>query len=144
MILYASIGKFAAAIHTGIKALRDLGMKIPLQPTTLDFARELLLYKWYMMNKNIEDLLQLPEMEDVRQKKISELLARLCYVTMSASPGLYSFIVVKTGNFALRYGNSESSPVEHLGYGITAGSIFGNYEAGESYSRVSIQLAEKI
>jgi histidine kinase len=143
MILYAGIGEFGGAINTGVKALRDLGLRIPVHPTVLDFAGELFLFKWYMLGKNIENLLHLPEMENVRLKKISELLTRLCYITMSTSPELYSFIIVKTGNFALRYGNSEVSPVGYLGYGITAGTVFGNYEAGERYSRISIQLAEK-
>ena len=75
-----------------------------------------------MRNKSIEDLLLLPDMKDERLIKVSELLSRLCYVTMSTFPELYSFIVVKTGNFAVRHGNSELSSVGYLGYGITAGS----------------------
>ena len=96
-----------------------------------------------MRNKKIEDLYFLPEMEDEIHRKISELLSRLCYVTISTFPELYSFIIVKTGNFTTRYGNCEVSPVGYLGYGITAGSVFGDFRAGERYSKVSIQLAEK-
>jgi len=143
MILYAGIGKFDDAVRTGIQALRDLGLRIPVHPTALDYGKELFLYKWYMRDKNIEDLYHLPEMEDVRKRKILELLARLCYVTMATFPELYSFIIIKTGNFALRYGNSEAAPVGYMGYGIIAGLIFGNYEAGERYSKIGIELAEK-
>ena len=143
MVLCAGIGKLDEAVHIGIKALNDLGMRIPIHPTKFDFARELFLYRWYMRNKSIEDLLLLPDMKDERLIKVSELLSRLCYVTMSTFPELYSFIVVKTGNFAVRHGNSELSSVGYLGYGITAGSLFGDYKAGERYGKVSLQLAEK-
>ncbi|HHW47732.1 MAG TPA: AAA family ATPase [Clostridiaceae bacterium] len=143
MILYAGIGKFDKAVHTGIQALKNLGLRIPVNPSALDYVRELFLYKWYMRDKNIEDLFLLPEMEDMRKRKILELLARLCYVTMATFPELYSFVIIKTGNFALRYGNSEVAPVGYMGYGIIAGLIFGDYEAGERYSKVGIELAEK-
>ena len=45
--------------------------------------------------QKIEDLLDLPEMEDVKQRKICELLARLCCVAMASFPELYSFIIIK-------------------------------------------------
>lgn len=143
MILYAGIGKLTESVHTGIQALRNLGLEIPVHPTTLDFLRELFLYKWHMRKRKIEELYYLPEMEDPGQKKISELLARLCYVTMSSFPELYSFIIIKTGNFALRHGNSEATHVGYLGYGITSGIIFGNYRMGERYANVCIRLMEK-
>jgi len=37
MILYAGIGKLTESVHTGIQALRNLGLEIPVHPTTLDF-----------------------------------------------------------------------------------------------------------
>ena len=85
MILYAGIGKFAESVNTGIQALKILGMEIPVRPSLPDFIRELFLYIWHMRNKKIEDLLDLPEMEDVKQRKICELLARLCCVAWPVS-----------------------------------------------------------
>ena len=75
MVLCAGIGKLDEAVHIGIKALNDLGMRIPIHPTKFDFARELFLYRWYMRNKSIEDLLLLPDMKDERLIKVSELLS---------------------------------------------------------------------
>jgi histidine kinase len=143
MILYAGIGKFAESVNTGIQALKILGMEIPVRPSLPDFIRELFLYIWHMRNKKIEDLLDLPEMEDVKQRKICELLARLCCVAMASFPELYSFIIIKTGNYALRHGNNEVAHVGYLGYGITAGTVFGDYMAGERYADVCIRLTEK-
>jgi len=141
--LYAGMGKYTEAVQTGIRALAKLGIRLPLHPTKFDYARELLLYKWYMRGKKIEDLLHLPAMQDPRQRKIAELLARLAAVTMNSYPDLYSFIIIKTGNHAVRYGNTPVAPVGFLGYSITTGSILGDYAAGEKYGMVSIQLAEE-
>ncbi|NMB19209.1 MAG: serine/threonine protein kinase, partial [Erysipelothrix sp.] len=82
VILYAGVGKYAEAVHTGIHALEKLGIRLPLYPTKADYVKELLLYKWHMRNKRIEDLIHLPEMTDPKQRKIAELLTRLSAVTM--------------------------------------------------------------
>ena len=143
VILYGGIGKYSDAVHTGIQALEKLGVKIPIQPTKIDYIKELLLYKWLMRGKEIEDLANLPEMNDLKKRKIAELLSRLSSVTMLSYPDLYSFIILKTGNYAAQNGNTEITSVGYLGYAITSGIIFGDYESGERYGKVSIQLVEK-
>lgn len=143
IILYGGIGDYSRAVQTGIRALAKLGVKLPFHPTKGDYARELLLYKWNMRNKRIEMLAGLPEMQDPRQRMVAELLARLSSVTMASYPDLYSFIILKTGNYSARYGNTEMSSVGYIGYSITAGSILGDYQAGEKFCQVAINLAEK-
>lgn len=143
VILYAGVGKYTEAVQTGMKALKNLGINLPLHPTKLDYVKELLRYKWSMRNKKIEELINLPEMNNAKQRKITELLTRLSYVTMSNYPDLYGFIILKNGNYALKYGINEMFPIGCLGYGITVGNILGDYEAGEKYGNVCIQLAEK-
>ncbi|MGI6357855.1 MAG: helix-turn-helix transcriptional regulator [Bacillota bacterium] len=141
--LYASMGKYTAAVEIGVQALASLGVKLPIHPHKWDYARELLRYKWHLLHKRIEDLAHLPEMQDPVQRKISELLTRLSSVTMSSYPDLYGFIILKTGNHAVRYGNNEMAAVGYLGYSITAGSILGDYQAGERLGRVCVQLVER-
>ena len=43
----------------------------------------------------------------------------------------------------LRMGILEITSVGYLSYAITSGIIFGDYESGERYGKVSIQLVEK-
>lgn len=143
VILYAGVGKYTEAVHTGIHALKNFGVKLPIHPTRLDYARELLLYKWYMRNKKIEVLTNLPEIRDPVKMKIAELMTCMTFVTMTSYPDLFSFIILKTGNYAVRNGNTEMTSVGYLGYSLTAGIILGDYKAGDSYGRVCIHLAEK-
>mgnify|MGYP000891441403 FL=1 len=143
VMLYAGVGKYAEAVHTGIRALEKLGVRLPLYPTKVDYAKELLLYKWYMRNKRIEDLIYLPDMKSPKQRKIAELLTRLTAVTMTSYPDFFSFILLKNGNLAVRHGNTEMTTIGYLGHSITAGSILGDYNAGDEYRKVCINLAEK-
>lgn len=143
VILYASMGKHTEAIQTGINALEKLGVKLPVYPKKLDYIKELMLYKWYMRNKKIEELVYLPEMKDPVQRKIAELLTRLCSVAIISNPDLYGYIILKTGNYAVRYGNTEMASTGYFGYSITAGSVLGDYEAGDRFGKVCIELVER-
>ena len=96
-----------------------------------------------MRNKKIEDLIHMPEIEDPVERKIAELLSRLCSVTLTNYPDLFSLIILKTGNYGIQHGNTEMSCVGYVGYGITAGSILGDYKAGNKFGKISIKLAEK-
>ncbi|MEL7564095.1 MAG: AAA family ATPase [Dehalobacterium sp.] len=143
VILYAGMGKYTEAAQTGIRALANLGVKVPVHPGKLDYARELLLFKWNMRNKEIEDLLLMPELHDPVQMKIAELMLRLSSVTISSNQDLYGLMLLKAGNHATRYGNSVSAPAGYFGYSFTSGCVLGDYRAGERFGKVCIQLVER-
>lgn len=50
---------------------------------------------------------------------------------------------MKAWNYAVRHGNSEMTSVGYAGYSITAGSVLGDYLAGDRLARVCIQLVER-
>lgn len=143
VVIYAKMGRYDDAVNTGIIALGRLGIRIPLHPTKLDYARELLAYKWNMRNKTIEDLSGLPDMSVPEQIMIAELLSRMCSVTMSSHFDLYSYIIVKTGNHSARHGNSHLASVGYFGYSFVAGNILGDYQSGSRYADVCVNMAEK-
>jgi len=91
MILYTGTGKYAEAVRIGLNALKKLGMSLPANPGMFDNLKELLLYKWHMRNKKIEELAELPEMKHPVQRKIAELLIKFIFVTSTNYPDLYAF-----------------------------------------------------
>jgi histidine kinase len=143
MILYAGTGKYLEAVRIGINALKKLGMKLPAKPGTFDNVKELLFYKWHMHGKKAEDLYKLPEMKDPVQRKVAELLIKLILVTCTDYPDLYAFAIIKAGNHALRYGNTEMASIGYIGYSIIEGSVLGNYVTGYEIGKVAISLAER-
>jgi len=141
--LYAGMGKYDEAVQTGIGALEKLGMKIPVYPKKEDYLKEMLLFKWHMRNKSIEDLISMPEIKDPVQRKISELLARLCSIALVCNPELYGYVLLKTGNHALQYGNTEMSLIGYSGFGIISSSVLGDYKSGESFGKLCLKLMER-
>ncbi|MGE5542631.1 MAG: helix-turn-helix transcriptional regulator [Bacillota bacterium] len=142
-ILRAGIGDCAGAIRIGVSALRRLGVRLPARPGKIDYARELLLFRWLMRNKRIDDLMLLPEMEDPVQRKVAELYVRVECVASVIEPELYGLILLKAANQAVKYGNSEMACIGYIGYGITVGSVLGDYATGWRLAKIGIELAEK-
>lgn len=143
MELYAGTGKYSEAVQIGIDALRNLGVDLPTHPGMIDIAREVLVYKWYMRNKKIEHLAELPEMKNPVQRKVAQLLIKLILATCTSHPDLYAFTIIKAGNHSIKYGNSEIASVGYLGYSITEGSVLGNYTVGHRLSEVAVRLVEE-
>lgn len=143
VMLYAGVGKYREAVHTGRLALRRLGMHLPLHPGKWDYMKELLRYKWLMRGRKIEELAELSEMRDAERRKIMELSTRLSYVCMVSHPDLFGLIILKNGNYALRHGISEMSPAGFIGYGLTEGNMLGNFGRGERFSEVCVRMAEQ-
>ncbi|HOO11668.1 MAG TPA: AAA family ATPase, partial [Bacillota bacterium] len=143
MELYAGTGKYSEAVQIGIDALKSLGMDFPTRPGMIDIAREVLVYKWYMRNKKIEHLAELPEMKNPVQRKVAQLLIKLIFATCTSHLDLYAFAIIKAGNHSIKYGNSEIASVGYLGYSITEGSVLGNYAAGYRLGEVAVRLVEK-
>ncbi|NLM44268.1 MAG: AAA family ATPase, partial [Clostridiales bacterium] len=143
MILYAGGGKYDEAVEIGISTLGNFGINIPKNPGLYSNAKELLLYKWYMRNKTIKDLINLPEMKDPVQKKIAQLYISLILSACTSHPDLYSYCIIKIGNHGLKYGNTEMTSIGFIGYAITEGSVLGNYSAGYELGEVAIEHAER-
>ena len=142
MILYAGGGKYDEAVEIGISTLGNFGINIPKNPGLYSNAKELLLYKWYMRNKTIKDLINLPEMKDPVQK-IAQLYISLILSACTSHPDLYSYCIIKIGNHGLKYGNTEMTSIGFIGYAITEGSVLGNYSAGYELGEVAIEHAER-
>ena len=143
MLLYAGSGKFDEAVEIGISALRKFGISFAKNPGLCNNAKELLLYKWYMRNKNIKDLINLPEMKDTAQKKVAKLYISLILSTCTSHPDLYSYCIIKLGNHGLKYGNTEMTSIGFIGYAITEGSVLGNYSTGYELGKIAIEHAER-
>ncbi len=145
MILqYCVIGNYAAAIQTGINALKLLGVYIERETLQLNIDRELAEIKHNLGERSISSLLDLPEMDDPEKRMIMQLLIDLdppTYIT--ADFDLYILINVKTTNFAIKYGNAPVSSKAYANYGFIIGSVLGDYKAGYEFGMLAVNLSQK-
>jgi len=143
MLLYTATGDYERALEIGTNTLKALGMDMPRSPGLLDKAKEVLLYRWLMLNKRLRHLVELPEMRHARQRKVTDVLVKFILVTCSNYPDLYAFAAMKAGNHALEHGSTEMAPVGYLGFGIVEGSVLGNYRKGYELGKAAVSVAER-
>lgn len=143
MMLESSTGNYDKAIIVGIKSLKYLGVHLPQNPSKLDLIKQILLSKLIFRNKNIDDLLKLPESNNYNIVKALENLTLLAAPANFINDDLFVLIILKLAILSAKYGNTEVSAIGYSGYAIIAGSVLGDYVKGQEFEKVSLTLADK-
>ena len=96
-----------------------------------------------LQDKNIAELVDLPEMTEVDRLVECELLQELSIAGMHFSPLLVQIAVIRLVRLSLEFGNCPASAPAYASYGMTIGSAAGQYAAGHTFGTMSIKLAKR-
>ncbi|MGI6629778.1 MAG: AAA family ATPase [Bacillota bacterium] len=130
------------AILSGLAALDQMGLRIPINPGKIYLIKEILFIKQQLIGKE-NSLLDLSEMSNDRAKRIMSLLANLTPPTSLINPNLFSLILLKMTNISLRYGNTDYSSFAYACYGIICSSRLGDFKKAVKMQEIALALAEK-
>ncbi|MCP4133788.1 MAG: AAA family ATPase [bacterium] len=143
MVNYTSIHKMKDALDTGIEALKMLGVNMPKKGTGLILVKELLLVQLNLGKKKIEELEDLPGLDDPHKLAIARLLiacAEPCYIGV---PEYLPILILKLLNLSLRFGNSMYSSYAYILYGLIVSGTLGNIEKGYRFGELALKIQEK-
>jgi PAS domain S-box-containing protein len=142
--LYQAVDRNGEAVDVGLRALRHLGVDIPAHPTEVDAQRA---YDgvWIRLGtRAIEDLVNVPLMNDSDSLATVDLLIRV------AVPGhlfesiyLLAVVVCTVVGLGLERGHSDASCVAYVDLGMLAGPLFGHFDAGYRFGRLGCDLVER-
>jgi predicted ATPase len=133
-----------SAIDTALSILRMLGIKFPNKPNKLDVLFELMKTKLALAGKQIEDLIDLPQMTDPYKLAAMRLLSRAGSAAYFASPELMGLILLKQVNLSIKYGNSSVSSYAYATYGlILSGEAVGDIESGYQFGKLALKMVDK-
>jgi predicted ATPase len=76
-----------------------------------------------LAGRQIEDLLDLPNMTEPTKLAAMKILWRLLPITFTSNPLLFPLVVLKQVNLSLNYGNCASSAASYVAYGVTLQNI---------------------
>lgn len=144
IILKNSTGDYESALAIGFSGMAMIGMKLPRKVSDLRLGLELVKLRLRMGNKKIEDLVDMPLMQD------NELLAyaNLCIHTGSVAyfidVNLFSFIVSRGLNIIIKNGNFEFSPFAYSAMGSILDGGLGLYNQGYRFGLTSLKLYNKM
>ena len=145
MVVYANLNKYTDGINLALEGLRMFGCNLPETEEECQTATEVELQevRSNLINRNVVDLIDLPEMVDPNKKACMSFLTNLQVHAFDSSPALLSWIILKRVNISLKYGNTEASAFSYVMFGSILGPNLEDYELGYEFGKIALELNEK-
>ncbi|HEY9651825.1 MAG TPA: adenylate/guanylate cyclase domain-containing protein, partial [Coleofasciculaceae cyanobacterium] len=141
---YTVYNKPLEAIDTALSVLKILGISFPKKPNKLNILVELLKTKLKLAGKQIESLVDLPEMADPYKLAAMRILSGVASAAYFAATELFALIVFKQVTLSIEYGNTSVSCYAYATYGlILSGEAIGDIESGYEFGQLALRLVEK-
>jgi PAS domain S-box-containing protein len=141
---YLSQGDLKEALKIGLEVLKILGVILPENPSELDVRGGLEETAARLAEREIEDLVNLPEMAAPEPLAAMSILANIGAAAFIVSPALVILITCKTVNLSINYGNAIWSPLYYAAYGFVLCGVVQDIELGYKFGQLALSLAERL
>ncbi|KUM27362.1 histidine kinase [Mesorhizobium loti] len=141
--LYVMLGAGEKGVTIALECLRHVGIDWSAHPTEAEARRE---YEriWSLLgDRSIEDLVELPTMQDPQARATLDVLTSLVLPALYTDKNLYALGVCMAANLNLEHGNSEAAPVNYVTVAMIAGPRFGHYDEGYRFGKLACDLVER-
>ena len=141
--LYTMLGAGDRAVAVGLEYLRHEGIDWAAHPAEREARREFERIWSEVGSRPIEELIDLPMMEDPQSRATLDVLTALGPPTLYTDGNLYTLTICRAVNLILTRGNSDASPALYVSIGIIASDGFGQYDAGYRLGKLACDLTER-
>ncbi|MBW4645450.1 MAG: AAA family ATPase [Goleter apudmare HA4340-LM2] len=135
--------KALEAVNAGLDFLKLLGVALPENPSQSDVQLAMAEVALKMDGRNIEDLLDLPEMTEGTNLAIMHILSSLSVSVYQTNPQLFLLIILKKIELSLKYGNTPLSAYAYVIYGLILCGSIGDIESGYKVGNLALRLTDK-
>jgi predicted ATPase/GAF domain-containing protein/tRNA A-37 threonylcarbamoyl transferase component Bud32 len=136
-------GQPEEALKTGLQVLDILGIRFPKIFRNWHIWLRLLKTKFALFGKQIEDLTNLPEITDHKQRIVIRILARTWVYAYMTDPELFALMCLEMVNLSLKQGNVPETAGGYVGYAILLCGLWGNIEAGHQFGELAFSILHR-
>jgi PAS domain S-box-containing protein len=140
--LHMMVGEFEDAIAVALECLRQVGINWSSHPTELETRNEYARIRPLMADRSIEDLIDLPLMQDPEALATVDVLTSLRTPALHTDQNLFALCACRATNLSLEHGNCEAAPANYVAMGLIAGARYGHYEEGYRFTKMACTLLE--
>jgi predicted ATPase/signal transduction histidine kinase len=136
--------KLTSAIAIAQPVLQQLGVTFPETPTPSDLQREIQEIEELIGDREIADLVNLPEMRDAEKLatlKIVNIISPAAYLTGST---LYPLLNTLSVKLSIQYGNTSISTFGYANYGNILCNFFQAVDTGTQFGSLALQIISKL
>jgi PAS domain S-box-containing protein len=141
--LYTIQDQSERAVAVCLEYLREEGIEWSAHPTDQNVRRE---YDqlWHQIgSRSIEELVDLPVMNDLSARGTMDVLTRLFSAANCTDENLSLLVATHMASRSLGDGNMHASCCGYAWLAMMAGAIFGDYSSTRRFGQLSIDLVEK-
>ncbi len=143
MDVYTTLDQSGRAVAVCIDYLRHVGIEWSPHPTEEDVRREYDRIRSLLGSRAIEDLIDLPLMDDPATLATVDVLGKLVPPASHTDANLASLASCKAASLSLERGNCDASCVAYVMLARVAGPLFGDYQAGFRFGQLGYDLVER-
>ncbi|MEH1766900.1 MAG: AAA family ATPase [Nostoc sp.] len=142
ILAYVAQSKQPEAIKIALTVLELFGIVFTTQPSPAEINQSLQETKLLLNQKQLEELLKLPEMTDPESLAVIRILAVVTAAVYQAVPPLLPMIVCKQVCLSIQQGNATVSTLAYAWYGVIL-CITGEIELGNQAGQLALDLLAK-
>jgi PAS domain S-box-containing protein len=140
MDVYTTLDQSGCAVAVCLDYLRHVGIEWSPHPKVADVRREYD-HLWSLLgNRTIEDLIDLPLMDDPASLATVDVLSKLVPPASHTDPNLACLTSCKAASLSLERGNCDASSVAYVMLARVAGPLFSDYDAGFRFGQLGYEL----
>ena len=141
--LYTTLDRSDRAIEVFLDYLRRNGTDWSPHPARDDVMREYNRIWSLVGNRQIEDLVDLPLLDDPDVLDMLDVFTEIVHPAMFFDENLSTLVVCRMVSLCLEHGNCDASCFGYVWFGMFAGPRFNNYKDGFRFGQLGYDLVEK-
>ncbi|MBD2679041.1 MULTISPECIES: AAA family ATPase [Nostoc] len=141
--MYKAQNRSLDAIAKGRQALSLLGIELPEQPNLEEVGIALQEVQSSLVGREIEELIDLPDMNDAVYLTAMNILGRLQPITYVTNPLLFAIVVLKQVRLSLTFGNCAMSALGYGTYAIILWSFSQDIKSTYGFGQLALNVLAK-
>ena len=141
--LFTNLDRRDRVVEVGLEYLRRVGIAWSPHPTREEVRQEYERLWRQMGERPIEQLLDLPRMDDPVARGTMNVLTVVLTAVIITNVNLTCLIAGRMANLSLEHGNSDGSCLAYVALGVVLGPYFGDYKRAYRFGRLGVDLVEK-
>ncbi|NOV20250.1 PAS domain S-box protein [Ensifer adhaerens] len=142
LALYLTLDRPDRAIDVGLDYLRHMGIEWSADPTEEEVRSELERMWRLLDGRPIEQLIDLPPMDDLGWRATMDVLSGLFAPTLLTNSNLYDLVVLRMATLSLEHGNCDASCYSYAHINRVLGFRFGEYRTAFRFGKLACDLVE--
>lgn len=142
---YATTQRMRESILAAYEGLAILGFNLEEKPSERHIQEELELIDGQLHGRSIKSLVDLPLITDKKAKIANQLLMEIFPAAFLSGTGeMFPYLVLKSVNIALSYGNSSETAFAYAAFGMLLCGYLEDTAKGYEYGKLGVELNQKL